>query len=134
MRNPTALMWAQACELLAQAERLNSQFFRLTSSERSQPVWEPPVDMFEDADALVIVVALPGVAADNIEITLQGHTLIVRAERHMPARSRSGAIQRLEIPYGCFERRIPLPAVSLELDTRELIHGCLLLSMRKVPT
>ena len=131
-RNPTGWMWAHACDLLDEAERLNRQFFRLVESDQARPVWEPPVDIFEDEDELVIVIALPGVTAENIEISVQGRTLLVRAQRHMPARKRTAAIQRLEIPYGRFERRIALPAVNLELGTRELIQGCLLLSMRKV--
>ena len=56
-----AWMWAEACELLDRAERLNRQFFQPLSTR--QAVWEPPVDLFETDRALWVVVALPGVAA-----------------------------------------------------------------------
>ena len=63
-------MWAQAVELLEQAERMHRQFFRLTRRRQPhQAVWEPPVDMFEDEREIVILVALPGVPADRVEVT-----------------------------------------------------------------
>ena len=131
-RDPTDWMWRHAIELLDQAERMHRQFFRLTASERTRPTWEPPVDMFEDDDAIVIVVALPGVPADRVEVTHEPGVLVVRAERPL---SFSGAgrhaVRHLEIPYGTFERRIPLNQVQLEGGTRELVDGCLILRLRK---
>ena len=58
-RNSTDWMWTQACALLDEAERMHRQFFRLGVSERTQAVWEPPVDVFEDDSDIVVVVALP---------------------------------------------------------------------------
>ena len=63
--DPTDWMWAQACDLIDQAERMHRQFFRLTAPGRSVAVWEPPVDVFEDEREIVIVVAMPGVAAER---------------------------------------------------------------------
>jgi HSP20 family molecular chaperone IbpA len=124
-------MWAQAVELLEQAERMHRQFFRLTASERTQAVWEPPVDVFEDEREIVVVVALPGVPADRVEVTTESGALVVRAESHLPFSGSRGAVRQLEIPYGYFERRIPLPDVRLETGTREVADGCLILRLRK---
>lgn len=129
--NPTDWMWAQACELIAQAERMHRQFFRLTTSERAEASWEPPVDVFEDDGEWVIVVALPGVPADRIEVTSEPGALIVRAESPVPFAGSRRAVRQLEIPYGYFERRIALPDVRLEAGTRELTHGCLIVRLRK---
>jgi HSP20 family molecular chaperone IbpA len=123
-------MWSQAVELLEQAERMHRQFFRLTGSER-KPTWEPPVDVFEDDDGLVIVVALPGVPADRVEVSYERGVLVVRAERPLPFPRSCGALRQLEIPYGYFERRIPLAHVQLEDGTRELSNGCLILRLHK---
>jgi HSP20 family protein len=131
-RNPTDWMWAQAVELLDQAERMHRQFFRLSASERTQAVWEPPVDVFEDEREIVIVVALPGVPADRIEVTSEAGALVVRAESRLPFSGSRGAVRHLEIPYGYFERRIALPEVRLEAGTREVAHGCLILTLRKM--
>jgi len=40
-------------------------------------------------------------------------------------------VQRLEIPYGYFERRIPLPDARLEAGTRESSDGLLIVRLRK---
>jgi HSP20 family protein len=130
-RNPTDWMWAQACDLLEQAERMHRQFFHLTTSERPQPVWEPPVDVFEDEREVVIVVALPGVPAERTEVSIEAGDLVVRAERHPPFSGLRRALRRLEIPYGYFERRIRLPEARLEAAIRESIDGCLILRLRK---
>jgi HSP20 family molecular chaperone IbpA len=130
-RNPTDWMWAQAVEFLEQAERMHRQFFHLTASERTQAVWEPPVDVFEDEVEIVIVVALPGVPADRVEVTNESGALVVRAESPLPFSGSRRAVRQLEIPYGYFERRIPLPKVPLEAGTPEVADGCLILRLRK---
>jgi len=130
-RDPTDWMWAQACDFIAQAERMHRQFFRLAASPRTQAVWEPPVDMFEDEREIVVVVALPGVSAERVEVTSEPGALVVRAESPLPFAGSRRVVRRLEIPYGCFERRIPLPEVRLEAGTRELADGCLILRLRK---
>lgn len=130
-RNATGWMWSQACELLDQADRMHRQFFRLAASARTRAVWEPPVDIFEDEREIIIIIALPGVAAQSVEISLESGVLIVRAERRLPFAGTRCAVQRLEIPYGYFERRIPLSNLQLEAAAREFNDGCLILRLRK---
>src|SRR5258706_9222467 len=127
--DPTALMWAQACNLIEQAERMHRQFFRLAASARPQVSWEPPADVFEDEREVAIVVALPGVSAEHVEVTTDHGMLVVRAERPIPVRGSRRAVRQLEIPYGTFERRIPLPARRLQAIANELTHGCLLVRL-----
>jgi HSP20 family protein len=131
-RNPTDWMWAEAVELLTQAERMQRQFFRLAASERPQASWEPPVDVFEDEREVVVVVALPGVPAERIEVTSEPGALLIRAESPPPFAGSRPAVRQLEIPYGYFERRVMLPAVRLEAGAPELTHGCLTLRLRKI--
>jgi HSP20 family molecular chaperone IbpA len=89
------------------------------------------VDVFEDEREVVIVVALPGVAAERVEITSEPGVLVIRAERPTSFAGARCAVRQLEIPYGRFERRIPLPEGRLETDSQELTHGCLILRLRK---
>jgi HSP20 family molecular chaperone IbpA len=124
-------MWAQACQLIDEAERMHRQFFRLGVSERTQAVWEPPVDMFEDENEIVVVVALPGVAAESVEVTMENGSLLVRAQAQFPFAGPDHVVRRLEIPYGHFERRVALPLAKLEAGTRESTNGCLVLRLRK---
>jgi len=130
-RNSTDWMWAQACALIDEAERMHRQYFRLGVSERSQAVWEPPVDVFEDDSEIVVVVALPGVAAEAVEIKMETGAMFVRAQARFPFVGPQHVVRRLEIPYGHFERRIPLPLTALEAGTRESLNGCLVLRLRK---
>jgi len=131
-RNPTDWMWAQACELIEQAERMHRQFFRLAAFGRTRAMWEPPVDVFEDEFEVVVVVALPGVSADRVSVTTESGELVVRAESRLPFTGSRRAVRRLEIPYGFFERRIRLPEARLETGARDLLDGCLILRLRKV--
>jgi len=132
VRNSTALMWAQASAVLDQAERMHRQFFHLASPAVGQAVWEPPVDVFEDEREVLVTVALPGVQEDRVEVTLGPGFLLIRAERRMPFAGAGGALHRLEIPYGRFERRIGLPVCRIEGAARELIDGCLVVRLFKV--
>jgi HSP20 family protein len=136
-RNLHGWIWADALTLLDEAERLRRQFFRLSrgpaagrASAGEVPCWEPPVDVIETFDGLAIHVALPGVAADDVTITLAADGVGVVALRRFPATG-GARIHRVEIPYGRFERHIAFPAGRFELTERSLRDGCLTLAFRR---
>jgi HSP20 family protein len=124
-------MWAQACELTEQAERLHRQFFRPAAVQQAQVVWEPPVDLFENEREIVLVVAMPGVSAERIQVVGEPGAIVVRGTRPVPLVP-GQSVRRLEIPYGLFERRILLPSRDLELEPPEVEQGCVILRLRKV--
>ena len=76
------------------------------------------------------MVALPGVAAEHVQLAAEAGALVVRAERALPFAGSRLALRQLEIPYGAFERRIALPAGRYEAVSRELNHGCLIVRLR----
>jgi HSP20 family molecular chaperone IbpA len=123
-------MWAEACEALARAERLQREFFR-PGSRTVRPSWEPPVDVFDTGDALWIVAALPGVAPASVEIGVVDGVLSISGERRPPAQQREATIHRIEIPQGRFERRIALSGGRYELTRHDLRDGCLTLVLRR---
>ena len=131
-RRPGPVLWTDALTLLAEAERLHRQFFTATSSASTVPNWEPPVDTLETADAVIVLVALPGVAPDNVEIVHAQGSLTVRGIRPMPGDGRREMIRRLEIPYGQFERRLDLPPGHYDLVERIFVDGSLRLTLRKL--
>lgn len=132
-RDPRAWMWTEACELLDEAEKLHRQYFVPARARSKEPTWEPPVDVLETDHELSIVAALPGVAPEQLKVVIEGGTLIVTGLRPMPGQaSRAAMIRRLEIPYGRFERRIALPPGHFEIGRRDLAHGCLTLTLRKL--
>ena len=124
-------MWAQACDVLDQADRMQRQFFRLVVAGRAPAVWEPPIDVYEDNRQVVVVIALPGVPAECLEIINEERALVIRAERRIPFANSGRTVRRIEIPYGYFERRIELPEAGLERGSQELIDGCLILTLWK---
>lgn len=130
-RDPRSWMWAEALELLQDAERLQRRFFQV-GALHGAPCWEPPVDLYENGDGLTLLAALPGVTPQQLEVVLAPALIIVRGERSLPANSRRATIHRLEIPYGQFERRVALPAGEFELTERRLEHGCLVLKLRRI--
>ena len=125
-------MWAEACDLLDEAERLHRRFFQLGGSRRDVPTWEPPVDVFEDEREVLLVVAMPGISADRVQVITEPGALVVRGVRPIPLAGSRHRVRQLEIPYGAFERRIPLPAGPLEVGAPELAQGCLYLRLRKL--
>ena len=130
MGNTHGSLWAEAFALLEQADRLHRQFFRWAGGDAREPIWEPPVDVSESRDGLVVIVALPGVDPDRIDVMLESEVLTVRAWRAVERPARAGAIRRLEIPYGRFERRLSLPASGYALGVRELRNGCLHIALK----
>lgn len=125
------VMWAEALELLEQAERLHKQFFQCTASD-SGPSWEPPADVFETADGLLLLVALPGVPAEQVRVSLEGASVRVSGNRSWPAEVRHARIRRLEIPQGRFERRLELPDGRFAVERQELTHGCIAIHLRRL--
>lgn len=129
-RDLHARMWAEACAMLDRAEQLQRQFFRPVQRVR-QPRWEPPIDVYETADELWVVLALPGVDPDQIEVTRHADALVISGERRLPEPVRAAQILRMEIPHGYFERRLAVPAGGLELRRREARDGCLYIVLAK---
>lgn len=123
-------MWAEACEILDRAERMQRRFFKPTVTAGKRPTWEPPIDVYETRYELKIMVALPGVSPEHLSIMQENGYLIIDGQRRLPDSAESH-IRRLEIPYGRFERRIELPEGKLEMGACEFVNGCLLISLRK---
>ena len=129
--DPRNWMWAEACAMIERAEQMHRQFFQPGSAAAPAASWEPPIDVFESEHDLLIVVALPGVDTQDIEISSEGAVLRVAGVRRLPAAVRGTDIVRLEIPQGRFERRIRLPAACWELSRSSLVNGCLVINLTK---
>lgn len=127
--DPRSIMWNEALAMIARAERLHRRFFEPGSSATT--CWEPPVDVFESEDEVWIIAALPGVAVEDIELSMDGDRLRLTGQRRLPLAARTSAIHRLEIPHGHFERSIRLAAGPLTLDRSELVNGCLIIRLGK---
>ena len=124
-------MWSEALQMLAQAERLHRQVFSLPHASGRHANWEPPVDVLETEDSVLIFVALPGVDPQKVELVIKGGELIIAGERPLPAEARTAIIHRLELPQGRFERHVPVPAGRYENPRSAVANGCLVVRLSK---
>jgi HSP20 family protein len=96
-------------------------------------IWTPPVDVCETSDAVVVKVELPGVTAEEIELTLTSTSLRVAGKKKR--RAPRGAISHLcsERGYGAFERAVPLRwSVKTRGATARLENGLLVVRLPKL--
>jgi HSP20 family protein len=74
-------------------------------------IWEPPVDIYETDDALVLQVELPGVSKDAVSVELHEHTLRLSGERGREPSVTGGQYHREEGRYGAFQRAFRMPTI-----------------------
>jgi HSP20 family protein len=73
-------------------------------------VWTPLADVLETAQALVVLVELPGVSAEQVVVEIAEGDLVVRGERPYACEEQEPAYHVMERAHGAFARRFPLPA------------------------
>jgi HSP20 family protein len=130
-KDPVNWMLSEAIDSLARAERLRQQFFSLqTAAGSRESSWEPPIDVLETDEEVLIFVALPGVDPEQVEAIIENGTLVISGTRVLPAELRNARIHRLELPQGRFERRIVLP-VGRYAVSRFAVNGCIVLRLSK---
>jgi HSP20 family molecular chaperone IbpA len=130
--NPRAWMWSEALASLDRAERMHREIFRPARFSSQQSAWTPPVDVFETSDEVIILIALPCVDAEDVEISLDGGALIFSGTSTWPTTLGGAAIHRLELPQGRFERHVPLPPGRYSAARRSVARGCLTVVLRKL--
>jgi HSP20 family protein len=118
-------MWLQALELSDQAERLQRRFLRYLGPGSDAVNWEPPVDIQETDDGLILVFALPGVAREDIEVRLERSALTVTALRPLKLAQSDAVIRRVELPHGRFVRQIELSGPPVKVASTQWLNGCL---------
>ena len=76
--------------------------------------WAPSCDLVETDDQIKVLLDLPGMTKDNLDIQLNDSTLVVRGERKFEEQEKAKH-HRLERFYGNFTRSFLLPA-NVEAD------------------
>jgi HSP20 family protein len=108
------------------------QMYRLLAQARGQETsqsgtgvtaWAPPVDISERKDAYVLMVELPGVRVEDLEIAFQDGLLTIQGQRPLTQDSSDEQFHVLERRYGLFRRSITLPlhvqADAIEASTED---------------
>jgi HSP20 family protein len=133
------VIWQRTSDLLQQVERIHRNFWQIAAgaqyraSYRRSPAWEPPVNVVETETSLWILTALPGVAADQMNVHLEGGELVIAGERPLPECCNDGELKLWEMPLGRFERRMTLieGRKPLSLGEVSLQNGLLIIELRK---
>jgi HSP20 family protein len=96
--------------------------------------WAPPVDISERKDAYLVTAELPGVKADDMEITVEDGLLTIQGERHFAHESAEEKVHRTERFYGAFRRSITLPGhVEADMIEASAQDGVLQIMVPKAP-
>jgi len=98
---------AQMSPMLAHALGLHTQ----QGNERAMTTaWAPALDISERKDAYLVTVELPGVEAEDLDITMEDGLMTIQGERQFTHDSSEEQFHRIERRYGAFRRAITLPA------------------------
>ncbi len=129
------LDWRVVRELMDVGERLREVVERALLP--SSPVavtrpatFEPPIDVWECREEVIVEAELPGSRSDEIELRLEGNTLVLSGE--LPENPEPhGAFLRIERPRGRFHRTVTLPVDVAGTPTATLKGGVLRVRLPK---
>jgi HSP20 family protein len=92
----------------------------------------PAMDVHETADDLVVTAALPGLKAEDVDITITGQSLTLKGEFKEDERVERGQYLYRERRFGTFQRQLQLPVrVQSEAATATFEDGVLALRIPK---
>jgi HSP20 family protein len=92
----------------------------------------PALDVHETGDEIVVTAALPGLKAEDVNITITGQTLTVRGEFKADDKVKREQYLYRERRYGSFQRQLQLPVrVQGDAATASFEDGVLTLAIPK---
>ncbi len=106
----TREMWEPMRDLMMLQDRVNRLFEgfaqgRSPEAEIERGDWVPPADVYESDEEFTVLLDLPGVRREALEVDLNENRLTVRGERVADQKN----ARRLERPAGRFVRSFALP-------------------------
>jgi len=142
MANPDwddLILFQRAADLLRQAGRIQQNFLQIAVgaqyrvSHGSNQAWQPPVNIVETEISFWVMSAIPGVAADRVQVQLNNEELVISGERPLPECCADGDLKVWEIPLGRFERRVGFAERKkpLTIGKTSLQNGLLIIELRK---
>jgi HSP20 family protein len=86
----------------------------------------PAMNIWSDADGVVVTAELPGVKLQDLDIAVQGNTLTLNGNRSRPEMGEDVVVHRQERGYGQFRRVLQLPfEVAADQVEAAYEHGVL---------
>jgi HSP20 family protein len=113
--------------LQSELNRLFSLFVESNKSASSGSSWDPNVDLLDDGKNVRVLIELPGVEAEDVQVTIRGRVLTARGTKKGRIRSREGIrFFCMERYFGAFVKSVPLPRpVNTHRATTKLKDGLL---------
>ena len=107
-------------------------FSRGSQDEVLRGAWSPSVDIFENKNEIVLEAELPGMSAEDVNISIENNVLTLHGERKFEKKDEGDNFHRVERSYGSFTRSFTLPpTVSSENANAEFNNGVLRLTLAK---
>jgi HSP20 family protein len=95
-------------------------------------MWAPRVDVRELDHAFVVEADLPGMAREDITVSLENNTLAIAGERKATWSGEDGHPTHRELSYGAFQRVLTLPtAVNADHVEATYTNGVLTVTIPK---
>jgi HSP20 family protein len=131
------LRWDPWGELASLQRDVNELFGRTVGQDAGRARGQglvPPIDAFRSDEGLVVRVELPGLAPENVDVSVQDGVLTISGERGIDADVPDDAWVRRERPVGQFQRSFSLPeGVDADRITAAFEHGVLELRVPHPP-
>ena len=100
-------------EFAAMQDRVNRLFGNVHLRDEDTGLrgsWMPPVDIYETENHdLVVRAELPGLNREEIEVSLENSTLVLKGEKKLDSEVKDESYRRIERTYGTFHRSFTLP-------------------------
>ena len=133
----TVRKWDPLRDLLSLQERMNRLFEESFAGRLEEPAligsatWTPLADAYETPEAFVVLLELPGIEEDDVEVQVDGDTLTVRGQRR-GLTLRPDRFHRMERSHGPFARTLQLSEeVDSDRVSAQLRDGVLRLELPK---
>ena len=72
--------------------------------------WNPSIDVFESDDEIVVRAEIPGVDAEDVDISIADNHLIIKGEKRQESETKDQNYCCVERSYGSFRRSLALPS------------------------
>jgi HSP20 family protein len=120
------MKWDPLRELHSMQEQMDRLFELSRKRALGEPLeptlWQPAVDIYEDAREVVVKMEVPEIEQKDIDVQIEEDRLIICGERRLEREESRQNYHRIERSYGPFRRSFALPAAVEQGQIRASIE------------
>ena len=128
-----------ASQFAGPAEKLRQEIERMVERVRDQgdkaldvvglsglTGWSPPVDIIETPEEIVVLMDVPGLSGDSLNVEIAGNMLTLSGSRPKAEPASGTIVHAVQRPAGEFVRSVPMPIpVNHEQISADISEGVL---------